>query len=638
MVNVTIDPTKLSKKDSTILGRLLSQADNGRYFSKSNSYPVNIDGVEYRVKLKYPLYKENEKNSRVLIREIGSGGEAKAYFAETVILNAERKAIFKDDPQHQRVVKVHRSEGVLVFSNESVEDATKGAANAKSREIAEITAIYNPLHTQGSVVYEKFAGEDKDYFYNNIMHLVAGRTLADIIKEQKKLTPEMRLAISRKLLEAIKEMHDHGIIHTDIKPQNIIVDLDFQTHTVKSLKLIDLDTAEKKEKGYSRGKTEQYRNPQAINNELPEKLDLYAAAISLLQVWGVPGDKVRTPEDYDKKKQFHAQTKINDLELPEETRKALETMFEEMTHSESKELIEDSLSRLLEIELDYKKQVSRLPENIVSSIQNARIRGQEVKDYFRKSYPFLADIESLKKDIISILNGIEDNPFSTYELSSTLDSQALQQCLSIDEAKAFITCQLDLLAANKGELQASEPEHPEKEKLLKKIAKCQTLDEIVAFNAKYSDRIQDKKLYHPHDKENFKDIIFARLKEANNYQDLQKLFHSIKNNEKFLKSERGTFMKMFGEYGATKNWIDIMQRFEEKVFEVAAKELSDKMPEYKDLSTLEQLSFIRDQFRRRYLPFFSEQTGRIFQSDIVEKFNQMLEDNLKLSFQVVFDV
>ncbi|WP_131782575.1 hypothetical protein [Legionella gresilensis] len=152
----------------------------------------------------------------------------------------------------------------------------------------------------------------------------------------------------------------------------------------------------------------------------------------------------------------------------------------------------------------------------------------------------------------------------------------------------------------------------------------------MAFNFKYTDRFQDKELYLPHDKELFKSTIFERLKSINNYQGLQKLFHSIKNNENFLKAERGGLMQAFGQYGATTTWVNIIQAFESKAFEIAAQGLRWEMEKYQGLSNPEQFSFVKDQFRRRYMPFFYEQTGRVSQqSGMIEKFNRMLDDSLK---------
>ncbi|STX52785.1 Serine/threonine-protein kinase PrkC [Legionella busanensis] len=626
MVKVSIDPTKLTSEHSAVLGKLLSEAELGRYFSTSNVYAVTVNGIAYRVKLKYPIYKENEKTSRVLIKEIGSGGEAKVYFAETVTIDAKEMATFKSDPQHPRVVKVHRPEEVVVFRCwETEEEVRKETAIKKYKSIAEVIKIYNPLHTKGSVVYE-LSSQDKEYFYNNIMHQVAGRTLADILTESKKLTPELRFAISRKLLEAIKELHDRGIIHTDIKPPNIMIDIDFQTNTIRSLKLIDLDTAEAKNTGIA-AKTRQYESPQKIAKNNPEKIDLYAAAISLLEVWGVPRDKVQTPPDYDnKRKNFKAQTQIDNLE-PEEIRKGLERIFEEMTNNKSSEFIDSILLSILNLDQKYQIQKFQLSPATTDLIATTRKIGEQVKICFRKTISTPNDVESLKKEILAILKDNND-PFSAYELGNAIDSQALQQCLSPSEVKDFISLQLDLLKVSLKKLDTLEA--AEQNKLLKKLIRIHTLDEIVAFNAKYTDRIQYKELYLPHDKEKFKDNILKYINNVDDYNSLQRVFHSIKNNEKFLKSERGSLMQTFGQYGATTTWVNIMQAFESKAFEIAAQELRWKMEKYQGLSNPEQFSFVKDQFRRRYLPFFSEQTGRIFQhSDLIEKFNRMLDDTLK---------
>ncbi|WP_131782574.1 hypothetical protein [Legionella gresilensis] len=204
-------------------------------------------------------------------------------------------------------------------------------------------------------------------------------------------------------------------------------------------------------------------------------MDLYAAAITLLQVWGVPRDKVQTPQIYGKEREhFKAQTKINNLELPEEIRKGLESIFEWMTHNEAKEPIDKALSSMLELELTYQSQKLELSSKIESSITEARKAGETIKAQFKKFTLSLPnEIDSLKQEIQENLRGIEDNAFSVYEFSYTIDSQALQQCLTLDEAKIFITQQLDLLVSHIKKLDSFEPS--EKTKFLKKLAKCHTL-------------------------------------------------------------------------------------------------------------------------------------------------------------------
>ena len=66
-------------------------------------------------------------------------------------------------------------------------------------------------------------GQDDNMRYL-VMEYVRGQTLKDVIKQKGSLKPEVAAQIGICILSAMQHAHKNGIIHRDIKPQNILVD------------------------------------------------------------------------------------------------------------------------------------------------------------------------------------------------------------------------------------------------------------------------------------------------------------------------------------------------------------------------------------------------------------------------------
>lgn len=130
--------------------------------------------------------------------------------------------------------------------------------------------------------------------YALVMSYVPGKTLEQCVEKLGKLKPETVAWITDRLLNILKYMHLHGVMHGDIKPQNIIIQP--EDHTVV---LIDFGLAMVKPKSGDEnlGYTELYAPPEQLEGKLllPES-DLYSLAKVMIYALGGGEDKVRKLE------------------------------------------------------------------------------------------------------------------------------------------------------------------------------------------------------------------------------------------------------------------------------------------------------------------------------------------------------
>ena len=117
------------------------------------------------------------------------------------------------DEQLDRAVAVKR---IPLPSEEDRERATREAHATARLAHPAIVALYE-------------ASSDEDAFYL-ISELVDGATLAELISEDQ-LADEEVLEIGVVLLSALEHAHARGVIHRDVKPQNVLVPSDAAEHT-----------------------------------------------------------------------------------------------------------------------------------------------------------------------------------------------------------------------------------------------------------------------------------------------------------------------------------------------------------------------------------------------------------------------
>ena len=89
-----------------------------------------------------------------------------------------------------------------------------------SRFHREATAASKMSHHNIVNLLDVSDGADNPYI---VIEYVDGKTLKDIIRERKSLPEDVAAQIGIRILSALQHAHQAGIIHRDIKPQNILV-------------------------------------------------------------------------------------------------------------------------------------------------------------------------------------------------------------------------------------------------------------------------------------------------------------------------------------------------------------------------------------------------------------------------------
>lgn len=129
-------------------------------------------------------------------RQIGSGGAAEVFLALDKVLG--------------------RTVALKVLDRRLASD--RGFVRRFERE-AHLAASFS--HPNIVTVYD--LGETTDGAPYIAMELVSGGTLKNLVDEESRLSPRRAAEIALAIAHALEEAHRHGLIHRDIKPQNVLL-------------------------------------------------------------------------------------------------------------------------------------------------------------------------------------------------------------------------------------------------------------------------------------------------------------------------------------------------------------------------------------------------------------------------------
>jgi eukaryotic-like serine/threonine-protein kinase len=191
---------------------------------------------------------------RVLGR-LGVGGMATVYLAEDSSLG--RKVALK------------------VMAERYAED---GEFVERFRREAQAAARLN--HPNIIAVYDRGEADGRPYI---AMEYLQGRTLKQVIQKEGPLSPERAIAVTMQVLAGLRYAHEHGVVHRDVKPHNVLVGDDGRIK-VTDFGIAHAGDPQMTEVGSIVG-TAQYLSPeQARGRSVGPQTDIYSLGVVLYEM------------------------------------------------------------------------------------------------------------------------------------------------------------------------------------------------------------------------------------------------------------------------------------------------------------------------------------------------------------------
>lgn len=148
-----------------------------------------------------------------------------------------------------------------------------------SRVTTEAEALVRVRHPGLPIVLARGVLELGDVGYEYCVREYAdGQPLGVLLRAAGRLDPLRAVRIVRQLLAVLGELHTHGVVHGDLKPENVVVD-DADADRVR---LIDLASAVIDGTRHERRGTPRYMAPELLEGGVPSvSSDLYAVGVIL---------------------------------------------------------------------------------------------------------------------------------------------------------------------------------------------------------------------------------------------------------------------------------------------------------------------------------------------------------------------
>jgi eukaryotic-like serine/threonine-protein kinase len=166
----------------------------------------------------------------------------------------------------------------------------RGDKRGLQRLTEEAKTVARLAHPNVVAVYDEGEHEGVPYL---VMEYVRGRTLREVLGDRRRLDPSESLAVIEQVLAALAVAHRAGLVHRDVKPENILVapppngsgDLVDAVVKVADFGLAHAVEPTRRGKSGELVATAQYVAPELVAGERADpRVDVYAAGIVLFEM------------------------------------------------------------------------------------------------------------------------------------------------------------------------------------------------------------------------------------------------------------------------------------------------------------------------------------------------------------------
>jgi eukaryotic-like serine/threonine-protein kinase len=150
-----------------------------------------------------------------------------------------------------------------------------------ARFIAEARSAARLSHPAVVSVFDQ--GEDGDAVYL-AMEYIEGRTLRQVLRDQGRLSPTLALDLIDPVLAALDAAHTGGIVHRDVKPENVLVGDDGRVKVADFGLARALTNASTATRGLLLGTVNYISPEQALGEMATPRSDVYSAGVMLYEL------------------------------------------------------------------------------------------------------------------------------------------------------------------------------------------------------------------------------------------------------------------------------------------------------------------------------------------------------------------